>query len=69
MKTIADVVMEHAQKVELPATNEGLDMLELEHKPENYSAANLYLAALSIINRLSAQLSAGADAKKPRSSA
>ena len=68
MKTIADVVMEHAQKVELPATNEGLDMLELEHKPENTCGQSLFGRA-EYYQPPFRSISAGADAKKPRSSA
>jgi hypothetical protein len=51
MKTIADEVLEHAKNYKAHGTSEGLTLLSLPHNPEHYGAANLYSAALSIINK------------------
>ncbi len=53
MKTIEDVVKEHAEKARHSvATSDGIEFLELEQKPEYRVAGNIYLAALKIINQL-----------------
>ena len=55
MKTIKDVVLEHAEEVRLKGdlgTGRGMDFLNLEYDPKNYSAGNLYISALEIIVRL-----------------
>ncbi len=54
MKTIEDVVKEHAEKARHSVgTSDGIAFLGIEFKGENYGAGNLYLSALKIINELS----------------
>jgi len=52
MKTMGDVIKEHAKEAEISGnggTDFGLRCLGLEDRSENYLAANLYISALSII--------------------
>ncbi|MBU2060056.1 MAG: hypothetical protein KKB38_20290 [Gammaproteobacteria bacterium] len=48
-KTMGDVIIEHASS-DSACTRDWLRLLELEDNPENFSAANLYGSALSIIH-------------------
>ena len=50
-ETIGELVLSHAKK-DAGSTYLGLEMLGLSSGPENYYAANLYLAALSMIRRM-----------------
>lgn len=52
MRTMTDLVLEHAEKYKGLGTSEGLEMLEMEHHPRNYGAANTYCAAISTIQKL-----------------
>lgn len=55
MHTIGDNVLEQAKKIKESggtSTLEGLDFLGLSRDSENYPAGNIYLSALSIINKL-----------------
>jgi hypothetical protein len=51
MKTLGDIVLEHAKK-KASSTGDGIEFLGLRHIPENFQAGNTYLAALNIINDL-----------------
>lgn len=54
MKSMSDAVMEHAKEVlkNGGGTYFGLEFLELKDREENFGAANLYVAALDVINKL-----------------
>lgn len=55
MRTLGDVVLEHAKRWS-GDTLTGLQLLELRNVPENYSAANHYIAALRIIQELQKEI-------------
>jgi len=54
MKTMGETVLEHVKKTEgnRNSTTIGLDLLELPYSEKNFFAANMYLAALGVIEKL-----------------
>lgn len=57
MRTIGDEVMEHAKKTKHGAsTSVGIIFLELPDESRYNAAGNIYLGALSIINRLTEEI-------------
>ena len=56
-KTMGDTVREHCNKIEhAGSTTDAMELLELRDIPENILAANFYLTALEMINKLQKQL-------------
>jgi hypothetical protein len=56
MTTIKDAVLEHAKNYKGIGTSEGIELLGLEHSSENYTSANMYCAALSIIQKMQKEI-------------